>query len=70
VAKFRNVTVSDGEAPKQEWASCKADQRCQGPPAGWTKNRHFSVGSSRNIPGASSPELAVLPPNFAIAANA
>lgn len=39
----------------------KAEQRCQGllqgNLVGWTKNRHFGVGSSHNIPDIALPRL-------------
>jgi hypothetical protein len=47
---------------QEEWASFKDEQRCQdllqgNPFRGWTKNRHFRVGSSPNIPDIALPRL-------------
>jgi hypothetical protein len=46
---------------QEEWTSFKDEQRCQGllqgNPAGLDQNRHFRVGSSRNIPDITLPRL-------------
>ncbi|GHC91705.1 hypothetical protein GCM10019060_17030 [Novosphingobium pokkalii] len=47
---------------QEEWTSFKDEQRCQGllqgnPCGAGGKNRHFRVGSSRNIPDITLPRL-------------
>ncbi|WP_197279202.1 hypothetical protein [Novosphingobium sp. AAP1] len=65
--KFRNATVALQEALARREAAGRVGlfqggATLPGPLAGqplrgWTKNRHFRVGSSRNIPDITLPRL-------------
>jgi hypothetical protein len=67
VDKFHNATVALSKAPARREDAGRVGL-CQGrvtllgplggqPLRGWTKNRHFSVGSARNIPDITLPRL-------------